>query len=196
MAATPASADELVLVGTVARPHGLRGDVLVNPETDFVEERFAEGARLLLGRPGQSLEPVRVREMRMHKGRPLIAFESIDSIERAEQVSGAGLFIREADRPPLPPGTYYETELVGCGVETTTGAEVGRVVRVDAAGGAPVMAVEGESGEVLIPLAEAICRRIDPAARRITIDPPEGLLELNTPGRRRRGRRRPDGDED
>jgi 16S rRNA processing protein RimM len=64
-------------------------------------------------------------------------------------------------------------------VETVSGEVVGQVTRIDAFGSAPLLVVTDGRHEVLIPLAEAICVRIDPAARRIVIDPPEGLLEAN-----------------
>jgi len=64
-------------------------------------------------------------------------------------------------------------------VETTDGRLVGRVDRVDLATGTPILVVAGATSEVLVPLAEAICRRVDVPARLIVIDPPPGLLELN-----------------
>jgi 16S rRNA processing protein RimM len=87
---------------------------------------------------------------------------------------------------PLAPGRYYEHELIGCVVETVGGNEVGVVGRVDSSVGGSRLVVEGARGEVLIPLAEYICREIDTATRRIRIDPPDGLLELNEPKRSRR----------
>jgi len=98
---------------------------------------------------------------------------------QAETLGGATLWIRAASRAPLPDGHYYHDALIGCAVETVAGAAVGQVTRIDAFGSAPLLVVTDGRHEVLIPLAEAICVRIDPAARRIVIDPPEGLLEAN-----------------
>ncbi len=168
----------LVLVGIVARTHGLKGEVAIEPQTDFAEERFAPGASLLVERGGR-LEILRVATQRVHQGRPLVSFEGCGSIEAVEPLRGASLWIREGVRPALEAGRFYHSELEGCQVETTSGVVVGVVTRVETTGGAPLLVIAGSAGEVLVPLAEAICRAIEPAARRIVIDPPEGLLELN-----------------
>jgi 16S rRNA processing protein RimM len=110
-----------------------------------------------------------------------VLFDGVDRVEAAEGLRGVGLWIAAADRPPLEPGRFYETDLIGCRVETVAGEAVGTVRRVDGAPGASVLVVDGAGGEVLVPLAEDICRVIDPGARRIAIDPPAGLLELNAP---------------
>jgi 16S rRNA processing protein RimM len=177
---TPAD-DDLLLVGRIAKPHGLRGDVVVNPETDFLEERFAPGVQLLLRRhvPGAAIESVSVASVRFHNGRPVVRFEGLASIDEVEPLAGASLWIRGESRPPLPEGHYYHDALIGCDVETLAGVPVGRVTRIDAFGSAPLLAVTDGRHEMLIPLAEAICVRIDPALRRIVIDPPEGLLDVN-----------------
>lgn len=191
-----APAEDLVLVGTVERPHGLRGEVVVNPLTDFPEDRFVPGASLLAARAGRAPDgrTLRIEDVRWHKGRPLVLFAAVETVEDAEALRGLGLFIAAAARPALEPGLFYETDLVGCRVETTDGRSVGEVLRVEGAPGASVLAIDGPDGEVLVPLAEDICRVIDPASRRIVIDPPAGLLELNAPGAvpraERRGRRR------
>jgi len=185
--APAAKDDDLVLVGQVAKPHGLRGEVVINPETDFPDERFAKGARLLMRQKsgglaanvGAPIEPMTIATVRFHNGRPIVRFEGRDSIEDVETLGGATLWIRADSRPPLPEGHYYHDALIGCDVDTAAGARVGQVTRIDTFGSAPLLVVTDGRHEVLIPLAEAICIRIDPAARRIVIDPPEGLLEVN-----------------
>jgi 16S rRNA processing protein RimM len=182
------AADDLVLVGTVARAHGLRGEVAVHVETDFLDARFAPGATLLVERAGR-LTALRVATMRMHQDRPLVRFEGVDTPEAAHALSAHALWVREADRPPLGEGRFYYTALIGCRVETTAGVLVGEVERLDPSAGVPLLVVAAPGGEVLVPLADEICRVIDPDARRIVIEPPEGLLELNRPegrGPRRR----------
>lgn len=170
---------DYVLVGRVARPHGLRGDVVVNPETDFPDLRFAPGATLFVERDGEPA-PVVIREARFHKGRPVIAFEGVETVDEAEALRDAELKVPEGALPPLPPGTYYQFELRGCDVVTRAGEPVGRVRDVEGEAGGFRLAVERpDGGEVLVPLVEAICVDIDPGARRIVIDPPEGLLGLN-----------------
>jgi 16S rRNA processing protein RimM len=177
----------MVLVGRVARPHGLRGHVLVNPETDFVAERFHAGAQLWTRVEGRD-EALTVAEARLEGPRPILAFDGYDSVEAAEGLAGAELRIGESELQALPEGSYYLHQLAGCRVETTDGTPVGTVARVEGGAGAAVLAVDGARGEVLVPLAQEICVGIDVSARLIRVQMPEGLLELNeTKARRGKG---------
>ncbi|MCX6543729.1 MAG: ribosome maturation factor RimM [Acidobacteria bacterium] len=180
--------DSLVVVARVARPHGLRGEVVLFSETDFPEERFRRGGHVLV-EDGGGVRTLTVRSARFYKGRPIVGFEGIDSIEAVETLVGHELRIEPGDMVALPPGCFYHHDLVGCRVETVEGNEVGTVTRVDGAGGASRLTVEGPAGEQLVPLVDAICRQIDPEARRIVIAPPEGLLDLNRVRGHRRARR-------
>src|SRR4030095_4425774 len=82
--------DDLV-VGRVARPHGIRGHVIVNPETDFPGERFRAGEVLLLSRAGMDPIPYRILSVRFHQGRPILELEGVGSISEAELLAGAEL---------------------------------------------------------------------------------------------------------
>jgi 16S rRNA processing protein RimM len=170
--------DGMVTVGRIIRPHGLRGEVVVAAETDFGAERFQAGARLWTKR-GDEPEEVRVVASRQHLGRWLVKFEGVATIDDAERLRLVDLRIPERDVRPLGEGAFYEYDLVGCRVETVQGDVVGLVRRVDFFSGPPLLVIEGQAGEILVPMAEDICRRVDIAAKVIVIDPPEGLVELN-----------------
>lgn len=169
----------MVLVGRIARPHGLRGQVVVNPETDFVEERFRPGERLWT-RTGGRETALTIASARIQNGRPVIAFQGRSRLEDVEPLAGLELRVPEDTLRPLEPGRYYEHQLVGCIVETVEGVVLGPVVRVEGGPGGSRLAVDrtGEE-EVLIPLAVEICVDIDVAAGRIRVEAPEGLLDLN-----------------
>jgi 16S rRNA processing protein RimM len=169
--------DDMAVVGRVARPHGLRGDVVVNPETDFVAERFRPGATVWM-RSAEREEQLTIASARVQNGRPVVGFEGVSSIEAAERLAGLELRVPEESLQTLEPGQYYEHQLVGCSVSTADGP-VGTVVRVDRGAGGSRLVVEGARGEILVPLAVDICVEIDVTGRRIRIEPPEGLLELN-----------------
>ena len=168
----------MVLVGRIARPHGIRGQVIVNPETDFVEDRFVAGATMW-ARSERGPETLTIASARVQNGRPVIGFEGLSSIEEAERLAGLELRVPEDTLQPLGEGVYYQHQLVGCAVETVAGVRVGEVSRVDGGAGGSLLAVRGTRGEVLIPFAQHICVEVDVRGRRIRIDPPEGLLELN-----------------
>ena len=177
----------MVLVGRVTRTHGIRGYVVVSPETDFVAERFRRGAQVWIRRAGRD-EVLTIADARVEGRRPVLGFEGCDSIEAAEALTGVELRVPESSLQPLPEGTYYQHQLVGCRVETVDGAQVGEVVRVEGGAGAALLAVAAAQGEVLVPLAQEICVGIDIGARLIRVRMPEGLLELNATKASRKAR--------
>lgn len=172
--------DDAILVGVVARTHGNRGEVAVNAETDFPEERFRAGAQVMTRRKDGSPETLEIATMRMHQGRPVVLFKGIESMNDAELLAGLELRVAEgeADAGRLDEGEYYHRDLIGCAVVTEAGESIGEVTAIEGDRSATRLVVRSRRNEVLIPLADEICT-VDIAARRITVRPPEGLLELN-----------------
>jgi 16S rRNA processing protein RimM len=173
-------ADDLLLVGTVARPHGNRGGVIVNLATDFAADRFKVGEVLVVGSlagPATGV-PRRILEARFHHGRPVIRLEGIESMDEAERLAGAALRMPAAAIGPLPEGTYYRHDLVGCEVHDVRGTLIGRVTRVEGTLERSHLVVPRQGGEAMIPLVDGICVSVDIAGRRVVVDPPEGLLDL------------------
>ena len=78
----------MVLVGRIARPHGIRGHVIVTPETDFVEDRFETGATFWT-RSERGQEVLTVNSARVQNGRPVMGFEGFGSIEDVERLAGS-----------------------------------------------------------------------------------------------------------
>lgn len=171
-------AGDLLLVGRIARAHGNRGQVIVNPDTDFPEERFVVGRALQVEQAGRTVDR-RITSVRFHQGRPIVGLEGIETMDDAEALAGAELKIGASDVAPLTPGTFHHHELVGCEVRDTAGHVIGRVVRVDGPMDRSILAVDGAGSEVLIPLVADICVSVDLAAKTIVVNPPDGLIELN-----------------
>jgi 16S rRNA processing protein RimM len=169
--------DDLILVGVVARTHGNKGHVIVNPHTDFMEERFQVGARFEVRRIDGQRQVLVVTAARIHQGRPIVGFEGVDTIGDAETYQGAELRIHADEQRALPAGHYYHHQLVGCEAVTAAGERIGRVVGVEGEMGQSRLIVAGTHRRHEIPLAEDICT-VDVAGRRIIVRPPEGLLEL------------------
>jgi 16S rRNA processing protein RimM len=169
--------DALILVGVVARSHGNKGEVIVNSETDFPEERFRPGGRLHTRLPGGEERLLVVTSSRMHQGRPVLALDGYGSISDAEGLAGCELRVPESEQAPLPPGLFYHHQLVGCEVVGEDGGAIGRVAKVEGGTGTSRLVVRGPRKELQIPLADEICT-VDIARKRITVRPPEGLLEL------------------
>lgn len=179
---------QMVLVGRVVRPHGLRGQVVIAPETDFGDERFAPGARVFRLQGG-SVDGLTVTESFPQATRSgggdrwVVGFADVNSVDEAEALRGTELRIPEDARMPLGPDEYYLYDLVGCEVRTKAGGTVGRVQAVYTGAGGALLGVDRDGAEVLVPLVKAMCPEIDVAARRIVVDPPEGLLEVNAPAK-------------
>jgi 16S rRNA processing protein RimM len=170
--------DAMAVVGRIARAHGIRGQVVVNVETDFPEERFKPGSRVFAKR-GASVDSLTVTTARFQGGRPVIGLEGVGTMNEAEALAGLELRVPIEQLAPLPEGTFYHHDLVGCQVVTRQGDVVGTVERVEGTTGGSRLVVAGARGEILIPLATDICPSIDVRGKRIVVEPPEGLLDLN-----------------
>jgi len=169
---------DMITVGRIVRPHGHKGAVVVASESDFAEERFREGSTLWWQR-GDEPTVVRIAASREFRGRWVVTLDGVASMNDAETLRGLELRVPPDALHALGDGAHYVHDLEGCTVVTLTGGEVGRVSRVQFGSGAPLLVVASHGSEVLIPLVEGICRRIDVAAKRIEIEPPAGLIELN-----------------
>ena len=168
----------MALVGRIARAHGIKGQVIVNPETDFLEERFKPGAELFVSRGG-SVERVTLTTVRFHRDRPVIGIDGVEDMNAASKLAGLELRIPAERLSELPAGSYYRHDLVGCRIETSGGQLVGTVKAVEGNAGGSRLVIDTPGGEVLVPLAVEICTTIDTTGKRIVIEPPAGLLELN-----------------
>jgi len=173
--------DQFLAVGRIVRPQGRHGEVVAEILTDF-PVRFQALRQALLEEPGGVRRAVAVERTWLHQGRVVLKFSGVDSIDTASRLRGCHILIGHEERMPLPPHSYYLWELEGCRVlAVCQGAqrEVGTVTEVESTGGVDLLHVATPHGEVLIPLAQAICTKIDVSGKTIVIDPPEDLLELN-----------------
>jgi 16S rRNA processing protein RimM len=170
--------EEDIVIARVVKARGIRGEVACEVETDF-PERFTslESARLWM--PDGSRLSLAVEDAWFHKGRVILKFEGVQTRTDAERLVGGRVVISEADLLTLEEGEFYEHHLVGSEVFTAAGERVGSVTRLMRTGGTDLLVVaRGERRELLIPFADDICIEVDVEARRITVNPPEGLLEL------------------
>jgi 16S rRNA processing protein RimM len=167
---------DLVAIARVAKPRGIKGEVVADILTDF-PERFdgLEDVKAVLEN-GEQRE-LKIEQHWFQSGRIVLKFAGIDSIERAEEIRNAEICVAEADAIALETNEYYDWQLAGCEVVTTAGETIGKVREVMRTGGTENLVVDGDR-EYLIPFAESICVEVDVEKKRIVIDPPEGLLEF------------------
>lgn len=168
----PSALPELVEVGRVLRPHGVRGEVVVESWSEH-EGRFVTG-EVLLSATGTPLELVGVRH---HHGRLLVRLQGVDDPDQAERLRGIVLQVRRDQVPAPPDGSYYHFELIGCRVEDLHSGPLGVVAGVVEDGGGELLRVVQGSGELLLPFVGAFLVRVDVEGRLIEVNLPEGLLE-------------------
>jgi 16S rRNA processing protein RimM len=166
-----------LLVGIVRRPHGLAGEVSVEPLTDF-PERFASGS-VVTWRRGSDSRELRVAGARPHGDRLLVSFEGVGDADAARALQEGELSIPGAAATPPPEGFFYSHEIVGWECVDTAGRRLGAAAGLEKAPGSPLLSVTRDDGsEALVPFVDGIVVEVDRKNRRIVLDPPEGLMEL------------------
>jgi 16S rRNA processing protein RimM len=164
----------------VLGPQGRRGEVAAELHTSF-PERFAERRELFGLAADGSRRELQLEEHWFHKGHVILKFAGVDSISDAERLAGIELQIPEEQRAKVGAGAAYISDLVGCSV-VDRDRLVGTVAEVRfGAGEAPLLVVRHGEQELLVPYAESFLKLADLAARRIEMELPEGLLELQAP---------------
>lgn len=171
-----------LLVGRVVKAHGIGGEVVVEVHTDDPAARFASGVTLR-ARQSRGDSPERsyvVADVREHGGRLLVRLTGVDDRDAAEALRGNLFVVDSDDLPPIDePDTYYDHQLEGLRVRTTTGHDVGVVAEVLHTAAGELLAVQRyDDGEVLVPFVGAIVTSVSVNDGVVEIDPPEGLLEL------------------
>lgn len=170
-----------LVVGRVAKAHGVTGEVAVDVRTDDPESRFAPGAALR-GRPGKG-GPERefvVESVRPHGGRLLVRLRGVTDRADADALRGTLFLVDSQELPPIEdPDEFYDHQLEGLRVVTADGRLVGTVAEVLHTAAGELLSVTAETGaEVLVPFVAAIVTSVSLADGTVEIDPPEGLLEI------------------
>ena len=189
-------------VARIIRPRGNKGEVLAELFTDF-PARLSSRLQIFLRQAQSEPRAIGLQNFWVDRNHPehgIFHFEGCSSIDAAEKFRGLEVLIPIADRVKLPAGRYFVSDLIGCSVFENPVAKtklsspacameeaprlVGTVQDVyfpgEGIAGTPLLQVQTAAGELLVPLAEDICRSIDVAARRIDVTLPEGLNDLNT----------------
>ncbi|KXP13855.1 ribosome maturation factor RimM [Tsukamurella pseudospumae] len=169
-----------LVIGRVAKSHGIRGELVVEVRTDSPELRFADGAVLTGRRPREkNTRTYTVAASRNHSGRLLVRLQGVNDRTAADELRGTLFLIDSADvEPSDDPDEFYDHELEGLAVRTVGGDDVGVIAEVLHAPGGELLSVKAPDGrEILIPFVTAIVPDIDIAGGVVTVDPPEGLLD-------------------
>jgi 16S rRNA processing protein RimM len=171
-----------VTLARILRARGLRGEVAAEILTDF-PERLPKLREVWLSDGRNAPRQFRVRKCWLSPsrgGQAVFHFADVDDVDSANRLRGLEVQVPFEQRALLAAGSYYVSDLVGCAVwEEGAASAFGSVRDVEFPGGVPLLAVDTNHGEVLVPLAAEFCLRVDVKAKRIDVSLPEGLLDLN-----------------
>ncbi|MEZ0395634.1 MAG: ribosome maturation factor RimM [Anaerolineales bacterium] len=161
-------------VGRFRRPHGVRGEILIEVLTDF-PERLQPGTVVYAGETHRRLV---IRSRRGHQEGLLLAFAGLETPEAAGQLRHQFLYVTAADRPPLPEGEYYHHQLLGLTVQTETGRRLGTLTDILETGANDVYVVTPDKGrEILLPVIPGVILDVNLEAGTMRVRLPDGLLD-------------------
>lgn len=174
-----------LVVGFLQRAHGIKGEIFVKILTDHPGSVFAPGVILYPGgarddEPDPDLPPLRVESTRPFRGGFLVDFGGVEDRNQAELLTGRYLFQAIEDLEPLADGEVFHHQLLGLAVRTVDGEDVGTVTEVVELQPADLLEVRTERGSVMIPYRKEIVVEVDVEDGTLVIDPPDGLLELDS----------------
>lgn len=176
---SPASGEPVYLaVGKLRRPHGLRGEILMDVYTDY-PERLAPGMALFIG---ETHQPVQLAHVRWQGQAMRVSFKGYADPESVGQFRNQLLYVLAADRPPLPEGEFYHHQLLGLRVVTEDGLALGVVSQLLETGANDVCVVRRPSGpDVLLPLINSVLLAVDLEHGEMRVHLLPGLLEEDAP---------------
>jgi 16S rRNA processing protein RimM len=169
-------------VGRVVKAHGVTGELVVDIRTDDPELRFAPGSTLRAKGSDRRERSYTIDTARPHGGRLLVRLSGVADRAAADALRGSLFVIDSADLPPIDEDdTYYDHQLEGLRVQTTAGLELGTVTEVLHTAAGELLSVKREQApELLVPFVSAIVTSVSLADGVVEIDPPDGLLDLET----------------
>lgn len=164
---------EKIIVGKINKPHGVRGELSVTPETDFVEERFIPGKKFYINYQGQEEEYI-LKSIRPHQKRYLLKFEDIENVNEVDHLRNANLLIDYDELHELENDEYYFIDLIGLDVyvEDNMIGVVGDVVEMPAH---PVLVIETDERDIMVPCVDQFIKDVNLDKKTISIDWLEGL---------------------
>jgi 16S rRNA processing protein RimM len=159
-------------VGFLRRPHGVRGEIVMDLHTDF-PERMKKGRKLFVG---EEYKPMTLTSVRPHQSGLLVQFKGIENPEDAGMFRNQWVFVKKSDVPPLPEGKIYQHELIGFKVVDENDDPLGELVEILETGANDVYVVRNDSGkEILFPAIPSVILNVAPGSRTMRVHLLEGL---------------------
>jgi 16S rRNA processing protein RimM len=169
---SPAGEPVYLVIGYLRRPHGVRGEIIMDLHTDF-PERIKSGRKVLIGEKHQPLTLDTVRE---HANGLLVSFRGVDTPEDVGKYRNQWVYVKAAEVPPLPEGKHYQYELIDLDVVDEGGNPLGKLVEILETGANDVYVVRDEAGkEILLPAIPSVILDLDMDRRLLRVHLLEGL---------------------
>lgn len=167
-----------ITIARITKTQGLKGEVRIE---QILEEdsTFCPGQSVTVSRGPSGEWKTEIESFRKQHGRCVIKFRGMDSISEAEKYIGAEVQIAAAELTPPKQGWFYTFQLRGCQVFAESGDCIGTITDVLDSGGTEILKVESGNEETLIPFTQSYLKKIDLDQRRIDVDLPDDLRDLN-----------------
>jgi len=164
---------EYLVVGFLRRPHGIKGEILMDVHTDF-PERLKTGLTVFVG---DEYQPMVIASRRPHAAAMLVRFRGIKTPEEAGLYRNTWVYVPSANRPELPEGEYYHHQLIGLNVITDENRDLGVLVDILETGANDVYVVRDTDGrETLLPAIPPVILDVKLADRQMRVHLLEGLI--------------------
>lgn len=170
--------ENLLLLGKVLRPHGLAGLLRIHSYAESGDSFLASRTIFLQNRSGEWRED-EVLSVRPHKGAFLMKLKGLSTIEEAEKVRGASIYVEKSGLEQKEQDEFFWHEIIGMGVYLKTGAYIGEIENILSTGSNDIYVVRKGESEVLLPAVHGVVEEIDLPGGKMIISDVEGLLDLN-----------------
>lgn len=170
--------EPFVLLGTVARPHGIRGELKVRPYTEDPGSLSRYRRLYLSADQGESRVPYTNLQARVSGNKVILRLEECSSREQAEQLAGMQIWLPSSDLPPVGKDEFYLFTLEGKEAHTIEGRVLGTVTEILDGGGQNILVIRQGKEEYLVPVVRKFIVVID--EKKVVLDLPPGLLEINS----------------
>ncbi|MGD1847430.1 MAG: ribosome maturation factor RimM [Salibacteraceae bacterium] len=172
--------DNCFFLGRISKPHGLKGEVLLKLDVDDLSRYQGLDAVFVAFDSISDLIPFFIERIDLrHRGQAVVRFEDIATLEDAQRISGAALFLPLSALPPLSGNQFYYHEIIGFQVIDSVFGSLGKIDSIIEQGPQAIASVlRDKDTEVLIPLVDEVINRVDRDLNELHVTAPEGLIDL------------------
>ena len=171
--------EHFVLMGKVAKPHGIKGEIKIFPFSGQPEDFKVYRQIILYNSDTGEGEEYEFERCRVQGKFTVIKLHNVGSRNESELLSGLTVWVHKEQMPSLEPDEFYWHEMIGLDVYTGSNENLGKVISLFSTPAHDVLVVKGKGREYLIPAKNEFIQLTDVASKRLTIKKLAGLLEMN-----------------